>query len=55
MTKDELIAALKEHMSVMEDWARDVPDERIDGDDSRAKYVADLERARELRLTWPAF
>lgn len=53
MTKDELIKALKRHMGVMESWAGEVSDEKIDGADLRAQFVSDLERAEELRATDP--
>lgn len=54
MTKDELIKALRKHMAVMEEWARSVSDETIDGHDMRENYSADLELADALRRVRPS-
>lgn len=48
MTKDQLITALRNDLSVMMDWARELGDEYLDGDqDTRHQYLADMESARE--------
>lgn len=48
MTKDQLITALKNDLSVMMDWAREVSDEYLEGDpDTRREYFRDMEHASE--------
>lgn len=48
MTKEQLITALQNDLSVMMDWAREVSDEYLEGDpDTRRQYCIDMEHASE--------
>lgn len=49
MTDAEKIKQLREMLGVMMDWARELPDEFLDGDpDTRKSFAGDMEAARTL-------
>lgn len=49
MTDSEKIKQLREMLGVMMDWAREIPDEFLDGDPAvRTALASDMENARTL-------
>jgi hypothetical protein len=54
MKKDDLIDALTDSLESMINWAMEVSDEYLDGEEgTRRQFALDLKRARELLIEIP--